>query len=237
MRASVRLFVNNMKSLSIIIPVLNEQENIRGLLKLLQPARGDGAELIVVDGGSSDLSCEYAESLCDHLVHSERGRARQMNAGAAVASGKLLWFLHADSIPSDAALDRLRKICDSGENVWGRFDISLSGSHFLLKIVAFMMNIRSGVTGIATGDQGIFMHRNLFEKIKGFPDLLLMEDISMCSELKKIRMPLCCREKLVTSSRRWEEKGIWRTIMLMWWIRLSYATGRDPKKLHQQYYS
>lgn len=174
-----------MKSLSIIIPVLNEQENIRGLLKLLQSARNRGAELVVVDGSSTDLSCEVAEPLCDHLVHSERGRAKQMNAGAARASGKLLWFLHADSIPSDAALDRLRKICDSGENVWGRFDISMSGSHFLLKMVAFMMNIRSSVTGIATGDQGIFIHRNLFEEVNGFPDLLLMEDISICRELKK----------------------------------------------------
>lgn len=225
-----------MKSLSIIIPVLNEQENIRGLLKLLQSARNRGAELVVVDGSSTDLSCEVAEPLCDHLVHSERGRAKQMNAGAARASGKLLWFLHADSIPSDAALDRLRKICDSGENVWGRFDISMSGSHFLLKMVAFMMNIRSSVTGIATGDQGIFIHRNLFEEVNGFPDLLLMEDISICRELKKIMMPLCCREKLVTSSRKWEEKGILRTIMLMWWIRFSYAMGSDPKKLYQQYY-
>ena len=217
--------------------MLNEQEHIRGLLKLLQPVRNCGAELIVVDGGSTDLSCEYAEPLCDHLVHSERGRARQMNAGAAIANGELLWFLHADSIPSDAVLDRLRKICDSGKNVWGRFDVSMSGSHFLLKIVAFMMNTRSSVTGIATGDQGIFIHRNLFEEVNGFPDLLLMEDISICTELKKIRMPLCCREKLITSSRRWEEKGILRTIMLMWWIRFSCATGRDPKKLHQQYYS
>lgn len=226
-----------MKSLSIIIPTFNEQKNIRDLLRLLQPVRDCGAELIVVDGGSTDSSCEVAEPLCDHLIHSERGRAMQMNAGAAIANGELLWFLHADSIPSDAVFDRLQKICDSGEHIWGRFNISMSGSHFLLKIVAFMMNIRSWVTGIATGDQGIFIHRNLFEEVNGFSNISLMEDISMCSELKKIKMPFCCREKLVTSSRKWEEKGVFRTIVLMWWIRFAYAMGRNPKKLHQQYYN
>lgn len=226
-----------MKSISIIIPVLNEQENIRSLLKLLQSARSYGAELVVVDGGSTDSSCEYAESLCDHLVHSGRGRARQMNAGAKIANGTVLWFLHADSIPSDEIIERLMKVCAGGKSVWGRFNISMTGSHLLLKIVALMMNIRSRVTGIATGDQGIFMHRNLFEEVNGFPDLPLMEDITICSELKKSKMPLCCTEKLVTSSRRWEEKGILRTIVLMWWIRFAYAMGRDPEKLHQQYYN
>ncbi len=226
-----------MKSLSIIIPMLNEQKNIRDLLRLLQPARSCGAELIVVDGGSADSSCEYAEPLCDHLVHSERGRARQMNAGEKIANGTLLWFLHADSIPSDVVLDRLREVCGSSEVIWGRFNICMSGRHFLLKMVAFMMNIRSRVTGIATGDQGIFIHRDLFKKVNGFPELLLMEDISICGELKKIKIPLCCTEKLLTSSRRWEEKGIFRTIVFMWWIRCAYAMGRNPKNLHQQYYN
>ena len=225
-----------MKFISVIIPMLNEQQNIQALLSLLQPYRGTVAELIVVDGGSADASCEVAESLSDHLVQSARGRAKQMNAGVEIATGKCLWFLHADSIPSNQVVERLQRIADSEEPVWGRFDVKLSGGHVLLKLVETLMNIRSKWTGIATGDQGIFIDRTLFEKVGGFPEIPLMEDISICSTLKKIKQPVCCAERLMTSSRRWEDNGILRTILLMWWCRLAFAFDIDPQRLYQQYY-
>lgn len=225
-----------MKSISVIIPTLNEQQNIQALLSLLQPFRGRIAELIVVDGGSTDSSCEVAESLSDHLIQSERGRARQMNAGAEIAGGKFLWFLHADSIPSNQVIEKLQRIADSDEPVWGRFDVKLSGGHVLLKLTEVLMNMRSRWTGIATGDQGIFIHRKLFDEVGGFPDIPLMEDISISGSLKKIKKPVCCSERLVTSSRRWEQNGILRTIFLVWWLRLAFALGRSPQRLYQQYY-
>lgn len=225
-----------MKPVSIIIPMLNEQQNIQTLLGLLQPFRSSVAELIVVDGGSSDASCDVAKPLSDHLIQSESGRARQMNAGAEIAKGRLFWFLHADSIPSTQVIEKLQRISDSNEEVWGRFDVRLSGEHVLLKLAEALMNMRSRWTSIATGDQGIFMHRTLFEEVNGFPDLPLMEDISISRVLKKLKKPVCCSEKLVTSSRRWEQNGILRTIFLMWWLRLAFYLGRDPQRLYQQYY-
>lgn len=216
--------------------MLNEQHNIQILLSLLQPFRGRVAEVIVVDGGSSDSSCDVAKLLSDHLIQSERGRARQMNAGAEIAEGEFLWFLHADSVPSHQVIERLQKVSDCDEPVWGRFDAQLSGGHVLLKLAGALMNIRSRWTGIATGDQGIFMHRKLFEEVGGFPDIPLMEDISICSVLKKIKKPVCCSERLMASSRRWEKNGILRTILLMWWLRLAFALGRSPQRLYQQYY-
>lgn len=225
-----------MKAISVIIPMLNEQKNIQILLKKLQLLRDSGAELIVVDGGSSDSSCELAVPLSDYLVHAKRGRAVQMNAGVGVANGKLLWFLHADIIPSDYAIARLQEIANNDDIIWGRFDVRLSGRHLLLKVVETMMNLRSRLTGIATGDQGIFMHRKLFEEVNGFPDIPLMEDVSISSALKKIERPLCLSESLSASSRRWKKKGILRTIFLMWWVRFAFALGWDPARLYKQYY-
>ena len=225
-----------MKSISVIIPTLNEQKNIQILLNILQPLRKSGAELIVVDGGSTDSSCELAAPLSDHLVHTKQGRARQMNAGKKVANGKLLWFLHADTIPSSHAIARLQEIANSNDLSWGRFNVHLSGEHLLLRLVEKAMNLRSRLTGIATGDQGIFMSRKLFEHVNGFPDIPLMEDISISSALKKRIRPVCLSESLNASSRKWEKNGILRTIVLMWWIRFAFALGVDPNRLYKQYY-
>jgi len=221
--------------LSIIIPCLNEAEVVGRLLESLQPLRQVGHEIIVVDGGSCDTTAQTAEPLVDCLLSSAPGRAGQMNAGAAVANGTILWFLHADTeLPvgaSEAVIDGVA----SGGAVWGRFDVRLSGQHPLLRMVAFMMNLRSRWTAVATGDQAIFVRRDIFEGAGGFPDVPLMEDIVLSKRLKKVDKPLCLQLRLVTSSRRWEARGIFRTILLMWWLRLAFVLGISPKQLARWY--
>ena len=217
--------------LSIIIPFFNEAASIGAALEQLQPLRRRGAEVIVIDGGSSDDSVARAEPLADRTLSAPRGRATQMNAGAVIARGNLLLFLHADcALPRDA--DRL--ILDgiaANNRRWGRFDVRLAGTHPLLRVVAFMMNRRSRLTGIATGDQGIFVARDLFFAVGGFPVMPLMEDIALARKLKSHGAPLCLRERIVASARRWEERGVLRTIVLMWRLRLAYFLGADPAAL------
>jgi rSAM/selenodomain-associated transferase 2 len=221
-------------TLSIIIPVLNEAAEIEAALNALTPLRQRGAEVIVVDGGSSDGSAELARPLADRVLTAPRGRATQMNAGAAAASGDVLLFLHVDTrLPDDA--DRL--IADGLQRsgrAWGRFDVCFDGGGWL-RVVAFMMNCRSRLTGICTGDQAMFARRAAFEKIGGFPAIALMEDVAASSLLKKITRPLAFRTRVTTSSRRWRQHGVWRTIVLMWRLRLAYYFGDDPGRLARYY--
>jgi rSAM/selenodomain-associated transferase 2 len=221
--------------LSIIMPTLNESATLQHTLLQLQPLRTRGHEIILVDGGSVDGTVELAEQLTDRLIQSSPGRARQMNAGAQRAAGDVLWFLHADTVVPPAA-DRLilNNLHHSGRH-WGRFDIRLSGKHPLLRLVGRMMNLRSGLTGIATGDQGIFVRRGVFQCLGGFPDIPLMEDIALSRDLKRFGRPGRVSQPLITSSRRWEEKGIVRTILLMWRLRIAYFLGADLDGLARQY--
>ena len=220
--------------LSIIIPARNEAAGIEQFLQQLQPLRACGHEVILVDGGSVDTTAALARPLSDRVLISSAGRAQQMNAGARVARGRLLWFLHADSqIPVDA--DRLMLDAIRDGHAWGRFDIRLSGAHGLLRSVEYLMNLRSRVTGIATGDQGIFMTRELFLSVDGFADLPLMEDVELTTRLKRKQRPACLRQALVTSSRRWEQYGIVRTIVLMWSLRLAWSLGVPAKRLAEYY--
>nr|VFJ95627.1 MAG: Glycosyl transferase family 2 [Candidatus Kentron sp. H]VFJ96254.1 MAG: Glycosyl transferase family 2 [Candidatus Kentron sp. H]VFK02384.1 MAG: Glycosyl transferase family 2 [Candidatus Kentron sp. H] len=293
-------------ALSIIIPARNEAETLTATLLPLQGMRRRGGEVIVVDGESRDETLERARPLADRVLTSPPGRARQMNAGARIAGGEVLWFLHADTrVPEEAdgiLLAALageasyrpsppnsqenrgrhpprqiqrnpRSVTAPGQRVswqrsrwarhhpwriqrnatsliapaqrgrgrhhraWGRFDARLSGDHRLLTLVARMMNLRSRLTGIATGDQGIFVHRDAFHAVAGFPDLPLMEDIALSRRLKALAgRPACLRTPLVTSSRRWEENGIARTILLMWGLRLAFALGTDPARLARWYH-
>jgi rSAM/selenodomain-associated transferase 2 len=222
-------------SLSIIIPVLDEAAGITAALEALTPLRTRGAELIVVDGGSSDETVSLAKPLADCVIGSMRGRAAQMNAGAAAARGEVLLFLHADTrLPSDGdqlVLDGLAK----PERAWGRFDVSIDGQHPLLTLVAKSMNIRSRLTGIATGDQAMFASREAFNAAGGFPDIALMEDIALSRRLKRVSRPLCLRSRVTTSGRRWESRGVVRTILLMWWLRLTYFFGATPQELARRY--
>lgn len=221
--------------LSIILPVLNEAAGIVDCLESLQALRARGAELIVVDGGSRDGTPTRARLLADQVLTSPPGRARQMNTGAAVARGEVLWFLHADSgIPTGA--DRLILDALAEDRLWGRFDVRLSGTARALRIIEWSMNRRSRLTGIATGDQGIFVRREAFERVGGYPDIPLMEDIALSRALKRLDRPVCLHQRLITSSRRWERDGIWRTVFLMWRLRLAYWLGADPARLARRYY-
>jgi rSAM/selenodomain-associated transferase 2 len=214
---------------SIIIPTLNEEKTIESCLSALQPLRNN-CEIIIVDGGSIDNTRVIARSLADKVVSSDKGRARQMNNGARYASGNVLIFLHADTSLPENALQLIQQKLNSSRK-WGRFDIQLSGNHFMLKVIAQMMNWRSRLTGIATGDQVIFVTRLAFEKAGQYPEINLMEDIAICKALRKISPPICLKAKVISSGRRWERYGIYKTILLMWNIRLRYFFGADPQIL------
>jgi len=216
--------------LSIIIPALDEAAGIVAALEALAPLRASGHEVIVADGGSGDGTRELAAALADRVVAAPRGRARQMNAGAGVAGGHALLFLHADTrLPANA--DRL--IFHSlKKHPWGRFDVAIDGRSPLLAVVAFFMNLRSRLTGIATGDQAIFVRRDAFP---GFPEIALMEDVAFSKAMKRRAPPACLREKVSTSGRRWERNGVARTVLLMWRLRLAYFLGASPDELARQY--
>lgn len=218
---------------SIIIPVLNEEASIKDLLHQLQTYRQQGHEVIVVDGGSNDNTCSISKPLSDKVITSESGRALQMNNGAAHSENDILWFLHADTLISDKAIEKIQQALN--ENDWGRFNVKLSGSNILFRLIEKMMNVRSCLTGIATGDQGIFVKKYVFNTVNGFPNIPLMEDIEISKKLKLISRPICIKEILTTSSRRWEEKGILSTVLLMWKFRLLYWLGVSADKLAAQY--
>lgn len=221
-------------SLSIIIPTLNEAHIIEASLARLQGLRDAGAELVVVDGGSEDSTQERAVLLASRVIESPPGRSHQMNAGTDVARGNLLVFLHADTHLPEGA-DALIQRALSGESCWGRFDIRLEGHHPMLPVIAFAMNQRSRLTGLATGDQAMFMTRVAFETIGGFPDQPLMEDIEMSRRLKRLTPPACLGAKVTSSGRRWERNGVWRTIRLMWRLRYRYWRGVSADILVREY--
>jgi rSAM/selenodomain-associated transferase 2 len=223
-----------MNSLSIIVPVLNEAEGIGDALSALAPLRQRGVEVIVVDGGSRDGTTKLAKPLADNVIGAPRGRGAQMNAGAAVARGDVLLFLHSDTrLPPKAETLVLDALKQSGV-VWGRFDIRIEG-HLLLTIVGLAMNLRSRLSGIATGDQAMFVTRAAFQSVGGFPDIALMEDVALSRSLKKLSSPLCLRARVVTSGRRWQQHGLLRTILLMWRLRLAYFLGATPAALARRY--
>lgn len=220
--------------LSLIVPVLNEAAGLPELCAHLMPYARQGAEIILVDGGSEDGSAELVECLGLRLVRSARGRAVQMNAGAAAACGDILLFLHADTRLPSTALHRLQSRVRHAHD-WGRFDVRIDGRPVMLKLVAWLMNWRSRLTGIATGDQAMFMARTAFETVGGFPAQPLMEDIEMSSRLCRLARPICLSDRVVTSGRRWEQRGLWRTIFLMWRLRWAYWRGVSPSILAEAY--
>jgi rSAM/selenodomain-associated transferase 2 len=222
-----------MGRLTIVVPVLNEAAIIVAALAALAPLRARGAEIIVADGGSRDGTAQLAEPFADRVITVPRGRGAPMNAGAALGTGDALLFLHADTALPDNA-DRLIDAA-LAPRAWGRFDLRIAGSHPLLAVVARMINWRSRLTGIATGDQAIFVTREAFEAVGGFPDLPLMEDIAISRRLKCLCRPFCIATPAVTSGRRWERNGVIRTILLMWRLRLSYYLGVEPALLARLY--
>ena len=219
---------------SIIMPVLDEAGQLAARLEALQATRAQGVELIVVDGGSSDGTPALAGTLADRVLAAPRGRAAQMNAGAAASRGRVLLFLHADTALPESALPALRAAIAGGA-WWGRFDVRIDGREPLLRIVEWLINARSRRTGMATGDQAIFVRREVFESLGGYPDLPLMEDLALSAALKRLARPACLGETVLTSARRWQRHGVLRTVLLMWWLRAAYFLGADPARLALRY--
>jgi len=216
--------------LSIVIPTLNEASHIESLLAQLSD---ENVELIVVDGGSDDQTVQRA-SVQAKLVYSSTGRAVQMNTGAAAANGDWLWFLHADtqlSQPLNAYVDEITQ----SSSVWGRFTVRLNDARFIFRVIERLMNARSCFTSVATGDQGLFVDRRLFDELGGYPELPLMEDVALSKRLRKVMPVNCSALSLITSARRWQHRGVLKTIVLMWWLRLAYAVGVSPARLRQWY--
>jgi rSAM/selenodomain-associated transferase 2 len=221
-------------SVSIVMPVLDEAAILDRALAALEPLRAAGAEVVVSDGGSLDGSTAIASRYADRVVGAPRGRASQMNAGAEIARGDVLLFLHADTTLPEGAVAAIREALSQG-HAWGRFDVHISGGGALLAVVGGMMNLRSRWSGIATGDQAIFVRRDAFQRAGRFPAIPLMEDVALSRSLKKIGPPACLRERVTTSGRRWEKHGTLRTVLLMWRLRLAYALGADPRVLARRY--
>lgn len=222
--------------LSIVVPVWMEAAGIVETLEPLQPLRTMGHELIVVDAGSPDGTAVLAHPFADRVVRSGKGRAVQMNAGASVANGTVLLFLHADTRLPPSALDSLAAFYQSNKS-WGRFDVRLSGRGAMFGMIAWFMNRRSRLTGICTGDQALFVRRGVFEALGGFEKVSIMEDIEISRRLRLVSRPYCIQKPVITDSRRWEQRGIWQTIFLMWRLRWRYWRGESPETLAHSYRS
>jgi rSAM/selenodomain-associated transferase 2 len=224
-----------LKRLSIIVPALNEAEGIVATLEALADLRRRGHEVILVDGGSGDGTPQLARASADRVLAGSPGRAAQMNMGARAAAGDVLLFLHADTRLPEGADMLIAQGMEAGKFLWGRFDVRILGDHPLLRVVETMMNLRSRLTRICTGDQAIFVRRDTFDALGGYPEQALMEDIAISASLRRLSAPLCLRQRCMTSARRWEERGVLRTIGLMWWLRLQYALGAAPARLARIY--
>ncbi len=225
---------NSAARISIIIPTLNEATTITDCLQRLAILRRYHHEVIVVDGGSEDNTFALARPLCDKIFRSSPLRSLQMNTGAEHAQGEYLLFLHADThLPED--IDQFIGLFETDEKLWGRFDIRLSGTAWIFRVIEACINFRSRLSGIATGDQAIFVHKSLFRDVDGFPNLPLMEDIALSVALKKITRPTCLHLRVISSSRRWERHGVVKTIVTMWSLRLLYFLGYDVIKLARHY--
>ena len=222
-------------TLTIVMPVLNEAAGLGAALQALAAFKARGVQVIVVDGGSSDGTAALAQAAGAAVITAPRGRAVQMNAGAQHGSAGVLLFLHADTaLPTDA--DRLiAQALTNGQTVWGRFDVRIAGQSPMLRVVAGLMNLRSRLSGIATGDQALFMTRTAFDAVGGFAPQPLMEDIEISKRLRRLSRPACLRAKVTTSGRRWETRGVWRTVLLMWRLRFAYWRGAAPERLAELY--
>lgn len=225
--------------LAVIVPVLNEASTAQEALARLAPLRQRGAIVIVVDGGSADGTADHARAMADHVLVAPRGRASQMNAGARHAlegdAIDALLFLHVDTRLPARADELIGAACTARPLAWGRFDVRIEGRSPALKLVAAMMNVRSRLTGICTGDQCLFAARALFETVNGFPTLPLMEDIEFSRRARRLAWPIAVRDRAVTSGRRWEQHGIVKTVLLMWRLRVAYFFGADPARLAAAY--
>ena len=222
-------------TLSIVMPVLNEAAVMGTALQALTPLRARSTQLVVVDGGSSDATVALAHAAGATVVAAPRGRALQMNAGAEQARAGVLLFLHADTLLPENADQLIAQALADGQAVWGRFDVHITGQLRMLRVVAAFMNARSRWSGMATGDQAMFMTRAAFDAVGGFAAQPLMEDIEISKRLRQLSRPACLRARVRTSGRRWETRGVWRTVLLMWRLRFAYWRGAAPEQLAERY--
>jgi rSAM/selenodomain-associated transferase 2 len=222
-------------AITIVIPILDEAPIVPRMLRHLATLRERGVEIVIVDGGSADASADLVRAAGLPLLAAPRGRARQMNTGAAAANGDGLLFLHADTQLPPLGDELANAALADGERVWGRFDVRIEGRSLALRVIAWLMNLRSRLTGIATGDQAIFVTRVAFERVGGFPNQALMEDVELSRRLLRLSRPACLHAKAITSGRRWEQRGIWRTVMLMWRLRFDYWRGMPVNELARRY--
>jgi rSAM/selenodomain-associated transferase 2 len=222
--------------LSIVIPALDEAANLAILLPALQRDERD-AEIVVADGGSRDATRDVvARHPGVRWLDAPRGRATQMNAGARAARGDALLFLHADTRLPPGAGAAVRAALTDARVIAGRFDVAFDTAHPIMRMVAWFMNQRSRWTGISTGDQALFVRRDAFETLGGFPEIPLMEDVELTRRLKRRGRQAALRLRVTTSARKWQTEGAARTIVLMWTLRLLYACGVAPARLHAWYY-
>ena len=226
-----------MQSFSIIVPVLNEEVFLTRYLNVFRRFLNDGHEIIIIDGGSSDNSARLTQELGCKVLISKPSRGLQQHVGALQSENEILLFLHADTnLPNDA-FSLIHQALKSSNKSWGRFDVSFSNSSLIYKIIAWMMNKRSCLTGIVTGDHIIFTTRSSYFKSGGFADIPIMEDIDISKRLKLISKPICLKHKVVTSSRKWEQQGVSKTIIKMWCLRTLFFFGVSSKRLARLYYT
>lgn len=238
-------------TVSIITPILNEADNLAHLFTNINSLNPSPQQVILVDGGSNDDSIRIVRSFINELMldndckidwqmtESKAGRALQMNTGAALATGEVLLFLHADTQLPMNAIETISEAMKRAE--WGRFDVRIDSRQLMLQLVSQMINWRSKLSGIVTGDQAIFISQSLFEQVGGYPNQALMEDIELCKQLKRkllkgITKPACLKSKVITSARRWQQHGTWRTIILMWHLRFDYWRGVSADNIKARYY-
>jgi rSAM/selenodomain-associated transferase 2 len=223
-----------LKPLSVIVPMLNEAAAIADALRAIRLGAPD-AEVIVVDGGSTDASVATARPLCDQLIVASRGRALQMNVGAHASNGSVLAFVHADTIvPPTFAVDIADALSDR-DVVGGRFDVQLDADALPYRIIGAMISLRSRISRTGTGDQAIFVRRNVFDGIGGFADIELCEDLEFTRRMKRVGPVACLYSRVTTSARRWSRDGIVRTVLLMWLIRVLYLLGVPPNRIKRMY--
>ena len=225
-----------MEKLSFIIPILNEEQLFIKQQPFLKSLVDDGHEIIVVDGGSSDRSFEIAEDIGCICISTKASRGHQQHVGAKKSNNKILVFIHADTLLPSSAVKIMQTTLAKNDNHWGRFDVKLSNNKLIFKIIAWFMNKRSCLTGIVTGDHVLFMSKEVYLRCGGFPDIPIMEDIELSKKLRKYSWPICLNEHVTTSSRKWEQQGVLKTILLMWRLRILFYFGTPAEKIKEYYY-
>ena len=230
----------NLRGISVIIPTLDEEASIPGAIRSAREA--GPCEVVVVDGGSRDRTVEIARVEADTVISSPRGRAAQMNAGAAIARGEALLFLHADPLLPKGSLTAVLDALRDAAVIGGAFRVRLAASsgagryvRAALGITGRMIGARAGATRAFTGDQAIFVRSGSFRSLGGYPEIPLMEDVDLSRRMRKAGRTVLLPLRVETSGRRWEAWGPLRTVLFMWRLRIGYLLGWTPSRCADAY--